>query len=188
MTRRGRPRKYTWFSSTALENSFSPEAQYLKWASANNIALQTIAASGCPRCNSDNVEFRHDKKYHIIRFHCIECRHETSYRIKVPKPGSYTIIPLFKHGVQVGEKIVDYYHPTTKHQRSDILVLRASRGIESGKISLGGEWCINMVAGGLHDQKRYYDSFEEALQICSRNRMQADHEKRLRDLEAEHGI
>lgn len=183
MTRRGRPRKHKWFSFKDLENQFSPDAQYLKWASTNNIALQTIAATGCPKCRSDNFELRYDKKHKVVRFHCIGCRRETSYRVKMPKPGSFEVVPILHNGVQIGQKIVDYYHPATKRERSDALVLRVSRGVESGKIGLGGEWHVDGVVGGVHDQKRYYVSFEEARQMCDWYKMQAEHEKRLRELE-----
>ena len=185
MTQRGRPRKYTWLSLQDIENQLSADAQYLKWASANNTALQTIAATGCPKCQSTNIEFRHDEKYKIIRFHCAKCRHETSYRIKTPKPGSFQIVPILFDGVQIGEKIVDHYHPATKRQRSDALVLKVSSSVDSGRTSLGGEWFIDKVTSGLHDQKRYYTNFEEVMLVCSWNQMQAEHEKRLRKLEEE---
>ena len=185
MTQRGRPRKHRWVSFKSLENEFSPEAQYLKWASANNNALQTIAATGCPNCHSENFELRHDNKYKIIRFHCIECRHETSYRIKTPKPGSFEVVPIFEKGIKVGEKIVDSYHPATKRQRNDALVLKFSRDVDNGRVSLGGEWYIDGVVGGVYNQKRYYANFGELMLTCSWNRMQAEHEKRLRELEGE---
>lgn len=185
MTQRGRPRKHRWFAFKDLENGFSPEAQYLKWASANNTALQTVAATGCPKCHGYNFELRHDKKFEIIRLHCFECRHETSYRINVPKPGSFEVVPVFKNGIQVGEKIVDSYHPATRRQRSDALVLKVSRGVESGRISLGGEWYVDGTVGGVYYQKRYYLNFGEAMLVCNRNRMQVEHEKRLRGLEKE---
>lgn len=188
MIRRGRPRKHKWLSFKELENCFSFDAQYLKWASANNTALQTVAATGCPKCRSDNFEFRHDKKYKIIRFHCFECSYETSYRIKMPKPGSFEVVLVFKNGIQVGEKIVDFYHPATKRQRNDALVLRVTKGVESGKISLGGEWYVDRIAGGVHDQKRHYINFDEAMLACSWNRMQAEHERRLRELEEDVAI
>jgi len=155
----------------------------LKWASANNVALQTVATTGCPRCRATNFELRHDKKHKVIRFHCIECRYETSYRIKVPKPGSFKIIPIFKNGIQVGDKIADSYHPVTKRQRSDALVLKFSRNVETGRMSLGGEWYVDSMVGGVHSSKRYYVSFEDVNLMCSWNRMQAEHEKRLRILE-----
>ncbi len=183
MTLRGRPRKYTWFSFRDLKREFSSDAQYLKWASANNIALQTVAATGCPRCSSDNFELRHDQKFKVIRFHCIKCRHETSYRIKMPKPGSFEIVPILYNGVQIGEKIIDSYHPLTRRQRSDAFMLRATRGVENGRISLGGEWHIDGITGNLQDQKRYHVNFEEIMQLCSWNRMQTEHKKRLQELE-----
>lgn len=185
MTRRGRPRKHKWFHVQALENASSRGGQYLIWASANNTALQTVAATGCPRCHSPDFEFRHDSKYKVIRFHCIRCRHETSYRIKTPKPGSFQVVPVLHDGVRIGDKIVDSYHPVTRRQRSDAVILRATRSVEEGRISLGGEWFVDNVAGGTHDQKRYYVNFGEAVLICSWNRMQAEHEKRLRELEQE---
>jgi hypothetical protein len=185
MTQRGRPRKYTWFSSIDLETQFCSEAQYLKWASANNIALQAIAATGCPHCHRKKFELRHDKKYKIIRFHCLECNHETSYRPKMPKPGSFQIVPILHNGVKISEKIVDSYHPATKRQRSDALVLKFRHGIESGIISLGGEWHVDGKVGGLNDQKRHYLNLREVKQLCNWNRMQLEHEKRLQELEKE---
>lgn len=183
MTRRGRPRKHKWFSLEQLEGEFTREAQYLKWASTNNIAIQTVASLGCPKCFTDNVEFRNDKKYKIIRFHCRECRYETSYRVQVPKPGSFSIVPVLKSGVQVDEKIVDSYHPATSRQRSDAIVLKFDHGVEVGRVNLGGEWYVDERVGGVHSQKRYYTNFEEVKLICSWNRMQAQHEKRLVELE-----
>ena len=188
MKRRGRPRKYRWFGYKDLERNFSSEAQYLKWAGANNTGLQTIAATGCPNCHRSNFEFRHDSKYKIIRFHCLDCRHETSYRLKMPKPGSFEIVPIYNEGVLTEYRIVDTYHPSTARQRSDALVLRATHGIESGRISLGGNWHVDAVVGGLHDQKRYYASFEEVRSLCSWNRMQAEHEQRLRELQREAAV
>jgi len=183
MARRGRPRKYRWFSLHGLEENFSLDAQYLKWASANNTGLQAIAATGCPNCHDRNFEVRHDKKHKLVRFHCLECSHETSYRLKMPKPGSFEIVSVFKNGVQVGNEIVDHYHPATSRQRSDALVVKFSRSVEDGRIPLGGEWYVNATVGGLRNQKRFYVSFEEAMLICSWNRMQAEHEKRLRELD-----
>ncbi|UCB60113.1 MAG: hypothetical protein JSW72_08390 [Candidatus Bathyarchaeota archaeon] len=183
MTRSGRPRKHKWISFKDLQSDFTPDAQYLKWTSANNVALQAVAGTGCPRCQTKNVEFRHDKKYKIIRFHCLGCRYETSYRIKTPKPGSYEIVPILSDGIQIGETIVDSYHPATRRQRSDAFVLKVSRGVESGRISLGGEWYVDKLTGGMHDQKRYYANFEEVMLVCSWNRMKVEHERRLRELE-----
>jgi hypothetical protein len=183
MTQRGRPRKHRWFPFKDLEYQFSPDAQYLKWASANNVALQTVAATGCPACHGDNFELRHDRKFKIIRFHCIQCRHETSYRIKTPKPGSFEIVPILHNGFQIGEKIIDSYHPMTSRQRSDALVLRVSRSIDNGRVSLGGEWYVDTAFGGVHDQKRHYASFDEVMLLCNWNRVQMEHEKRLRELE-----
>jgi hypothetical protein len=185
MTQRGRPRKYKWFTLRDLEDEFSPEAQYLKWASSNNTALQAVASTGCPRCHSSHIELRRDENFKIIRLHCKECRHETSYRVKTPQPGSFEIIPALADGVQVGEKIVDHYHPLTKRERSDALVLKASVGVDSGKFSLGGEWYVDTVVGGVHDQKRYFTSFEEMKLLCNWHRAQVEHEKRLREIEKE---
>lgn len=183
MTSRGRPRKHRWFSLDDLSSDFSLNAQYLKWASSNNLAIQSVAATGCPRCHCDNFELRLDRKYKIVRFHCIECLHETSFRVKMPKPGTFTIDPIFENGIQVGEKIVDRYHPLTQRQRSDILVMKTLQDVESGRISLGGEWYVGVVTGGLHGQKRRCLSLEEATRICNRNNMQIEHEQRLRELE-----
>ena len=139
------------------------------------MALQTIAAAGCPECRSRNFELRHDEKFKIIRFHCVECRHETSYRVKTPKPGSFEVVPILHDGIQVGEKIVDYYHPATRRQRSDALVLKVTQGVENGRVSLGGEWYVDGTVGGLHDQKRYYVNFGEVIVMCNWNRMQLEH-------------
>ncbi len=188
MKQRGRPREHRWFSFKDLGDQFSPEAQYLKWASANNAALQAVAATGCPACHGENFELRHDKKYKVIRFHCIQCRHETSYRIKMPRPGSFEIVPILHNGFQVGEKIVDSYHPATKRQRYDALILRVSQSVESGRVSLGGEWYVNSAVGGVHDQKRYFVNFGEVIVLCSWNRMQMEHERRLRELEDDSAV
>ncbi len=183
MTQRGRPRKHKWLTLEQLTNKQTPHAQYLKWASTNNIFLQTIAAIGCPKCKSRNIELRHDKIHKIIRLHCIQCRHETSCRIKTPKPDSYQAIPLILNGVQLDQAIIDRYHSATKRQRIDAIVLKISRNIEKGRINLGGEWYVDNTAKGLHQQKRYFISFEEVKLVCDWNKMQAEHEKRLRQLE-----
>ena len=188
MSQRGRPKKYKWFLLRDLDSQFTASAQYLKWASTNNASLQTIASLGCPKCQSKNIEFRHDRKYMIIRFHCIECHHETSYRIKPPNPSSFEVIPLFYNGIQIGEKIVDHYHPATKRQRSDALIMRVSRGVEGGRYSLGGEWYVDGVVGGIYSQKRYYNSFDEVMLVCNWNKMQTEHEKRLRKLEEDSSV
>jgi hypothetical protein len=88
-------------------------------------------------------------------------------------------------GVQIGEKIVDRYHPATKRQRCDAIIVHRSRRVEQGRISLGGEWHTGLSSGSLGTQKRYYFSFEEAAFMCSWHRMQQEHEKRLRELEGE---
>jgi len=188
MTRRGRPRKHKWFELGDLKDEFSSDAQYLKWASSNNTALQTIAATGCPKCRSNKFELRHDEKFKVIRFHCHACRHETSYRIKMPKPGSFNIVPILADGFQIGEKTVDYYHPLTDRERSDTLVLKVTQGVDSGRISLGGEWYVDNEVGGVHDQKRYYANFEEVKLLCSWNKIRLEHEKRLRELEEDSKI
>ena len=185
MKSRGRPRKYRWFSLDELSSNFSLDAQYLKWASSNNLAIQSVAATGCPKCHRDNFELRLDKKYKIVRFHCIGCLHETSFRVKTPKPGTFEIEPIFENGIQISEKIVDRYHPLTQRQRSDIIVMKTLQGVESGRTNLGGEWYVNVMTGGLHGQKRRCLSFEEATRICNWNRMKIEHEQRLRELERE---
>ncbi len=101
----------------------------------------------------------------------------------MPNPGSFEIVPVFVNGIRVGEKTVDYYHTATKRQRNDALMLRVSRGVESGRLSLGGELYIDGIIGGVYNPKRYYVSSEEVMLVCSWNRMQAEHEKRLRELE-----
>lgn len=140
---------------------------------------------GCPRCQSLKVEFRHDQKLKIVRFHCVDCRHETSYEVKLPKPGSFETVPVILNGVQIGEKIVDHYHPATKRQRYDAIIVNRSRGIERGRTSLGGEWHTDQLVGSLASQKRFYFSFEEAALMCNWHQMQHEHEKRLRELEGE---
>lgn len=183
MTRRGRPRKYKWFELEDLRNEYSSDAQYLKWASSNNTALQTIAATGCPKCRSRKFELRNDEKFKIIRFYCAACRYETSYRVKMPKPGSFQVVPILADGVQIGEKIADSYHPLTRMERSDAIVLKVTQRVDSGRVSLGGEWYVNNKIGGVHDQKRYYANFEEVRLLCSWNKMRMEHERRLRELE-----
>ena len=183
MTRRGRPRKYKWFELKDLRNEYSSDAQYLKWASSNNTALQTIAATGCPKCRSREFGLRKDEKFKIIRFYCGACRYETSYRVKMPKPGSFQVVPVLADGVQIGEEIVDSYHPLTRMERSDAIVLKVAQRVDSGRVSLGGEWYVNNEMGGVHDQKRYYASFEEVRILCSWNKMRMEHERRLRELE-----
>ncbi len=106
----------------------------------------------------------------------------------MPRPGSFDIVPVFEDGVHIGEKIVDSYHPATARQRSDALVLKAYRGVHTGRMSLGGEWYIEGVVGGLHDQRRHYLSFEEAMLVCIWNRMQVEHARRLRKLEEDTAI
>ncbi|MFX0107901.1 MAG: hypothetical protein ACFE7R_06440 [Candidatus Hodarchaeota archaeon] len=182
MSRRGRPRKHRWFIATELQSDFSREAQYLKWASANSTALQMTAALGCPECRSKNFELRHDSTYRIVRFHCLDCRYETSYRINVPKPWSFKLVPILEGGIEVGEKIVDHYHPLTNREISDFLVQRTFQNIQSGRLSLGGEWYVRMVAGISH-QKRHFESFEDVRLICNWNKMQIEHETLLRQLE-----
>ncbi|MCW3981739.1 MAG: hypothetical protein NWE81_01285 [Candidatus Bathyarchaeota archaeon] len=149
------------------------------------MSLQEVAATGCPRCQSLKVEFRHDRKHKIVRFHCVACRHETSYEVRLPKPGSFEIVPVMFNGVQIGEKIVDHYHPATKRQRYDAIIVNRSRGVENGRISLGGEWYSSKFSGSLPSQKRFYFSFEEAALMCNWHRTQLEHEKRLRELEGE---
>jgi len=183
MTPRGRPRKHRWFSLDELSSDFSLDAQYLKWASSNNLAIQSVVATGCPKCHSDNFELRLDRKYKIVRLHCIGCLHETSFRVKTPKPGTFKIEPVFENGIQIGEKVVDRYHPLTQRQRTDILVMKTMQDVESGRISLGGEWDVDVVTGSLHGQKRCCLSFEEATRICNRNNMRIEHEQRLHKLE-----
>ena len=183
MMRRGRPRKYKWFSLGDLEDEYSSDAQYLKWASSNNMALQTIAATGCPKCHGWKFELRNDEKFKIIRFYCAACHYETSYRVKMPKPGSFHMVPILAEGVQIGEKIADSYHPLTRRERSDVVVLKVTQKVDRGRVSLGGEWYVNSEAGGVYDQKRYYATFEEIKILCNWNKMRMEHERRLRELE-----
>ena len=184
MRSRGRPRKYKWYSFKEIERGSTDSIQHLKWVSSNNIALQRIAAVGCPNCRSKSFELRHDEKYKLVRFHCLECRYETSYRINAPKPNGFQIRPLYKNGLQVGEEIVDHYHPLTERQRADASVFRTTRMVERGNAFLGGEWHIDII-GGISNQKRYYLDFEEVRLICNWNRLQIEHEKRLHQLESE---
>jgi len=37
--KRGRPQKHEWIEFKDLDNNYSPEAQYLKWAGVNNSTL-----------------------------------------------------------------------------------------------------------------------------------------------------
>lgn len=84
--------------------------------------------------------------------------------------------------------IVDHYHPATRRQRNDAIVLKFSRGIETSRASLGGEWYVDEITGGAYNQKRFYANFKEIMLACSWNRMQAEHEKRLRKLEADNVV
>lgn len=101
----------------------------------------------------------------------------------MPKPGSFKVVPVLKSGVQVDEVIVDSYHSATLRQRSDAIVLKVNHGVDVGRVNLGGEWYVDSRVGGVHSHKRYYANFEEIQIICSWNRMQAQHEKRLLELE-----
>jgi hypothetical protein len=92
---------------------------------------------------------------------------------------------VYKDGVQINEEIVDVYHPATRRQRNDAIVVHVFQGVEKGRISLGGEWFVNMATGGHSNQKRYYSSFEEAIKICKQRNMQIEHEHRLGELERE---
>jgi hypothetical protein len=103
----------------------------------------------------------------------------------MPKPGSFHIVPVLTDGVQVGEKIVDSYHPLTRRERSDAVVLRVTQGVDSGRVSLGGEWYVDSELGGIYDQKRHFTSLEEVQVLCGWNRMRVEHERRLRELEKE---
>jgi hypothetical protein len=103
----------------------------------------------------------------------------------MPKPGSFHIVPVLAGGIQVGENIVDSYHPSTWRERNDAIVARVTRGVDSGRVSLGGEWYVDGKVGGVHDQKRYFVGIEDVKILCSLNRMRLDHEKRLRELEEE---
>ena len=188
--KRGRPQKHEWIEFKGLDNNYSPEAQYLKWASVNNSALARPGSHGCPQCSSKNFKLRHDKKFKNIRFYCQECGHETSFRIKRPPKHNPRIIQVYNDkGVLIGKKTADDYHEKTKREIVDSAVLLAEQ-----KLDLGSEWFDGV--SGIHEQDRYL-ALEEALARIKRNYMktmleamlkETEYEKeedRLADLEAE---
>src|SRR4030065_157380 len=186
----GRPQKHEWIEFKDLDNNYSPEAQYLKWASVNNSALARPGSYGCPQCSSKNFKLRHDKKFKNIRFYCQECGHETSFRIKKPSKHNPRIIQIYNDkGVLIGETSADDYHEKTTREIVDSAVVLAEQ-----KLDLSGEWFDGVSA--IHEQDRYL-TLEAALERIKRNYMKTIleamlteteeqiEEERLGDLEAE---
>ena len=175
---RGRPQKYEWIGFKDLDSNYSPEAQYLKWASVNNSALARPGSHGCPQCSSKNFKLRHDKKFKNIRFYCEECGHETSYRIKKPPKHNLRIIHIHNDkGILIGEKTADNYHEKTTREIVDSAVLLAEQ-----KLDLGGEWFDGV--SGIQEQNRYLTR-KEALELVRRNRMKAMLEAMLKEIESQ---
>jgi hypothetical protein len=178
MRKRGRPQKHEWIEFKDLDNNYSPEAQYLKWASVNNSALARPGSYGCTQCKSKNFKLRHDKKFKNIRFYCQERGHETSFRIKKPPKHNLRIIQIHNDkGILIGKKTADDYHEKTKREIADSAVLLAEQ-----KLDLGGEWFDGVV--GIHEQDRYL-ALEEALERIKRNYMKAMLEAMLKETEYE---
>jgi len=176
--KRGRPRKHEWIEFKDLDNNYSPEAQYLKWAGVNNSTLARLGSYGCPQCSSKNFKLRHDKKFKNIRFYCQECGHETSFRIKKPPKHNLRIIQIHNDkGILIGEKIADDYHEKTTREIVDSAVLLAEQ-----KMDLGGEWFDGV--SGIHEQDRYLTR-EEALERIKRNYMKTMLEAMLKETEYE---
>jgi predicted RNA-binding Zn-ribbon protein involved in translation (DUF1610 family) len=176
--KRGRPQKHKWIELKDLDNDYSPEAQYLKWASVNNSALAHPGFYGCPKCSSKNIKLRHDEKFKNIRFYCPECGHETSFRIKNPPKHNLRIIPIHNDkGILIGEKTADNYHEKTTREIVDSAVLLAEQ-----KLDLGGEWFDGV--SGIHEQDRYLP-LEEALDRIKRNYMKTMLEAKLKKIEYE---
>jgi hypothetical protein len=176
--KRGRPQKHEWIEFKDLDNNYSPEAQYLKWASVNNSALARPGSYGCPQCSSKDFKLRHDKKFKNIRFYCQECGHETSFRIKKPPKHNLRFIQNYNDkGILIDEKTADDYHEKTTREIVDSAVLLAEQ-----KLDLGGEW-FNDVSG-IQEQDRYL-TLEEALECTRRNCMKAMLEAMLKETEYE---
>jgi hypothetical protein len=176
--KRGRPQKHEWIESMDLDNDYSPEAQYLKWASVNNSALARPGSYGCPQCSSKNFKLRHDRKFKNIRFYCQECGHETSFRIKKPPKHNLCIIQIHNDkGILIGEKTADNYHEKTTREIVDSAVLLAEQNLD-----FGGEWFDGV--SGIHEQNRYL-THEEALERIKRNHMKTMLEATLKEIEYE---
>ncbi len=164
--KRGRPPKHEWIDFKDLGNNFSPEGQYLKWASVNNSALARSGSFGCSRCSSKTFRLRHDKKFRNIRFYCQECGHETSFRIKKPPKQNLRITQIYDNrGILIGEKTADDYHDRTKQEIVDSAVVLAEQ-----RLDLGGEWFDDV--SGVQSQDRYL-TLEEALERTRINSMKA---------------
>ncbi len=176
--KRGRPPKHEWIDFKGLDNNYSSEAQYLKWASVNNSALARPGSYGCPRCSRKNFRLRHDKKFKNIRFYCQECGHETSFRIKTPPKHNLRITQIYNaEGIQIGERIADDYHDKTAREIVDSAVLLAEQ-----QMDLGGEWFDDVA--GIQEQDRYV-SLEEALERTRRNYLKTKLEASLKETEFE---
>jgi len=178
MRKRGRPQKYEWFEVANLDGNYSPEAQYLKWASVNNSALARPGSHGCPQCSSRNFRLRHDEKFQNIRFYCQDCGNETSFRIKKPPKHILRIIQIHNdQGILIGEKTADDYHEKTRREIVDLAVKAAEQ-----KLDLGGEWFDGN--SGTHTQERYVTR-EEALELIERNRIEICMQTTLKEIENE---
>ncbi len=177
---RGRPQKHVWVEFKDLDNNYSSEAQYLKWASVNNSALARPGTHGCPQCGSMTFRLRHDKKFSNIRFYCQECGHETSFRIKKPHRHNLRIIQDYdENGIMMNEKTADDYHEKTKREMTDSAVLRAEK-----ELDLGGEWFDDV--SGIQEQDRYLN-LEEALERTRINTMKTMMETVLKETEHDTG-
>lgn len=175
--KRGRTRKHNWIEFQNIESDSSAEAQYLRWASVNNSALAQCASFGCPRCAKKTFRLRHDEKFANIRFYCPVCHFETSFHIIRPKRSFGTIEIYNEHGIAIGAKSVDDYHPKTARENADARVLVAEQ-----KTDLGGEWFDGF--SGTSSQSRY-QTLEEVLEKMRDRRMKMLMEAALEEIENE---
>lgn len=177
MRKRGRSRKHNWIEFKNVENDSSDEAVYLRWVSVNNPALAQRAQFGCPKCGKKNFRFRHDLKFHNVRFYCPDCGFETSYHIIRPKKSLQTIEVYDTRGILIGLKNVDNYHDKTSRENADTRVMLAER-----KLDLGGEWFDGI--SGTHSQSRYL-SREEILKKIEEHKMKKLMKAALEEIENE---
>lgn len=176
--KRGRPRRFHWIEFKDIGEDYSPEAQFLKFASVNNPFMARVASNGCPRCRSKSFRLRHDEKFGNIRFYCQECRYETSFHIKKPTRDQLRVMPVFDdRGLLVGEKVVDVFHEQTEREMVDAKVVRAEQ-----RLNLSGEWFDGV--SGVETQNRCL-SREEAIERVRKRQMRAQIALMLRDIERE---
>lgn len=175
--KRGRTRKHLWVEFQKLDEDYSYEAVFLRWASVNNPALAECAQSGCPRCSRRNYRLRHDRKFDNIRFYCPDCGFETSYHIIHPKKSLHSIDIYDNRGMLIGLKNIDDFHDKTKRESSDSQVLNAERNLD-----LGGEWFDGV--SGTNSQSRYLTR-EDILKLIEERKMKRLMKAALEEIERE---